>query len=224
VGACSTRPVALRPKSVGLLMALLRRQGCLVAVGTLLDEVWGDAAVTPDSVTQCVIEIRRALGQRAGLVLRTVRGRGYVLEPDVMSLVAQARPSLAVLPFAGHDGRQARRIGAALAEDLAIELLRAGGIDLRAARRHGGAPAADYLLAGGVRVADGRLRVTARLVATASAVLAWGDRFEPDGADARLAQDRIMREVAATVRAILVPAGAGPIPLVCSRPASGGFG
>ena len=38
----------------------------------------------------------------------------------------------AVLPFAGHDGRAARRIGAALAEDLAVELLRLGGIDLRA--------------------------------------------------------------------------------------------
>lgn len=205
-------PIALRPKSVALLEALLRRQGRVVAPGTLLDEVWGEVAVTPDSVTQCVIEIRRALGQRAGLVLRTVRGRGYLLEPEAVDQVAQPRPSLAVMPFVGHDGRRARRVGAALADELAIELLRGGGIDLHAAGRRVRMPATDYVLAGGVRLAGGWLRVSARLVATASAALVWGDRFALEGTEAEPAQDRVMRDVAARVRAILAPQASAAIP------------
>jgi DNA-binding winged helix-turn-helix (wHTH) protein len=199
------RPVALRPKSVALLEALLRRQGVVVAVGALLDEVWGDAAVTPDSVTQCVIEIRRALGQRAGLVLRTLRGRGYVLEPDAMAPAGQPRPSLVVLPFAGHEGRRAGRIGAALAEELAIELLHGGGIDLRAPWPPRSPMASDYLLEGGVRVSGGWLRVSARLVASASAALVWGDRFVARTGGLHRAQDQVMREMAAKLRALLSP-------------------
>jgi Tol biopolymer transport system component len=48
----------------------------------LLDAVWPDAFVTEDSLVQCLVEIRRALGSDAVLV-RTVPRRGYLFDAPV---------------------------------------------------------------------------------------------------------------------------------------------
>ncbi|WP_426958766.1 winged helix-turn-helix domain-containing protein [Muricoccus radiodurans] len=72
---------ALRPKTAALLHHLLRQRGRLVTRNDLLDAVWPGIAVTEDGITQCVGEIRRALGPE-GAVLRTLPRRGYVLDPD----------------------------------------------------------------------------------------------------------------------------------------------
>ena len=45
----------------------------------LLTAVWGDVAVTDDSLTQCISEIRRALGPSAAGLLRTHARRGYII-------------------------------------------------------------------------------------------------------------------------------------------------
>ena len=77
----------LRPKTLDLLLLLLRSSGRLVTRAEILDKVWADVTVTDDSITQCVGEIRRALGEEAGL-LKTVPKRGYVL--DAVATIAPA--------------------------------------------------------------------------------------------------------------------------------------
>lgn len=67
----------LRPRTAALLALLVGRADTLVEREELLQQVWPDAVVTDDSVTQCVKEIRRALGSRSDR-LRTVPRRGYV--------------------------------------------------------------------------------------------------------------------------------------------------
>jgi TolB-like protein/Flp pilus assembly protein TadD len=47
-----------------------------------MDVVWKDVAVTDDSLVQCLMEIRRALGD-AEDVIETVRGRGYLFNTEV---------------------------------------------------------------------------------------------------------------------------------------------
>jgi len=47
-----------------------------------MDAVWSDVAVTDDSIVQCLMEIRRALGP-AQDAIETVRGRGYLLNAAV---------------------------------------------------------------------------------------------------------------------------------------------
>lgn len=69
----------LRPKTLELLVLLAGPPGRLVSRSEILDTVWRDVNVTDDSITQCVVEIRRALGADAGL-LKTVPRRGYLLE------------------------------------------------------------------------------------------------------------------------------------------------
>jgi TolB-like protein len=48
-----------------------------------MQAVWGDVFVTDDSITQCVTEIRRALGEKGARLLQTLPKRGYLLATEV---------------------------------------------------------------------------------------------------------------------------------------------
>ena len=54
--------VALRPKAFALLTRLVENAGRLLDRDEIMRAVWPGVIVTDDSVTQCVKEIRRALG------------------------------------------------------------------------------------------------------------------------------------------------------------------
>lgn len=82
------QPVPLRPKAWAMLLHLAQHAGEVVEREALLDAVWPDVTVTDDSVTQCVAELRRALGEAGPRLLRTVPRRGYVLD------VAPAPPTV----------------------------------------------------------------------------------------------------------------------------------
>jgi pimeloyl-ACP methyl ester carboxylesterase/DNA-binding winged helix-turn-helix (wHTH) protein len=71
--------VELRPRSFAVLRLLALNLGRLVPKDVLMAEVWDDAAVTEDSLTQCIADIRRALGDRDRQLVRTVPRRGYML-------------------------------------------------------------------------------------------------------------------------------------------------
>ena len=71
----------LRRQSAAVLRALIARRGETVSRDALHAAVWGDVAVTDDSLVQCVGDIRRALGP-ARDALRTVQREGYRLEPE----------------------------------------------------------------------------------------------------------------------------------------------
>jgi TolB-like protein/DNA-binding winged helix-turn-helix (wHTH) protein/Flp pilus assembly protein TadD len=73
----------LRPKSYEVLAHLVRNAGRLVTKDELLDAVWGRAVVTEDSLSQCLVEIRRALGEEGREVIRTVPRRGYIFDVPV---------------------------------------------------------------------------------------------------------------------------------------------
>ncbi len=104
--------IALRPKSLDLLLTLAGNPGRVMTRDELFDAVWPDVTVTEDSIAQCVREIRRAIGDPEGRILRTIIRRGYCLDVDIQpetSIAAatraptvptrQEKPSLAVLPF-----------------------------------------------------------------------------------------------------------------------------
>lgn len=73
----------LRPKSFAVLAHLVRHGGRLVTKEELLDAIWGHRHVTEGTLTQCLIEIRRALGDEAREMVRTVPRRGFIFEPEV---------------------------------------------------------------------------------------------------------------------------------------------
>ena len=75
--------VHLRPKCFEVLTYFVRHQGVLISKQELLSAVWTDVVVTEDSLTQCLIQIRKSLGDRSKRMVRTVRGRGYLFDVPV---------------------------------------------------------------------------------------------------------------------------------------------
>ena len=75
--------IALRPKSFAMLLYLLEHAGRLVSREELLDAVWPGVVVTDDSVAQCLIELRRALGDDKRTMIRTVPRRGLIFDVPV---------------------------------------------------------------------------------------------------------------------------------------------
>ena len=68
----------LRPQSFDVLHYLVERSGQLVTKEDLLSEVWAGRAVTPDSITQCLMEIRAVLGDENHSKVKTLPRRGYI--------------------------------------------------------------------------------------------------------------------------------------------------
>ncbi len=64
--------VPLRSKSFRLLCELARQPGRVVPKGELLDAVWPDVIVTEASLSQAVRDVRKALNDGAGQILRTI--------------------------------------------------------------------------------------------------------------------------------------------------------
>jgi DNA-binding winged helix-turn-helix (wHTH) protein len=109
--------IALRAQSALVLDVLIQQRGQLVTTEQLMQQVWGQREVTPDSVTQCIAEIRKALGDHDKVLVQTMHRRGYRLmlkqecKPGTeMHMLAglsveqqspHTRPAVAVLPFAG---------------------------------------------------------------------------------------------------------------------------
>lgn len=93
--------IALRPKSFALLRHLAMNAGQVLSKEDLIAAVWPDVTVTEDSLTQCIRDIRLALGDGAATHLQTVPRRGYLFAADPAANPGSApHPgSIAVLPL-----------------------------------------------------------------------------------------------------------------------------
>ena len=70
--------IPLRPKSFEVLHYLVQNAGRLVSRDDVLDAVWPGVTVTEESLTQCVSEVRQALGDTDQRIIKTVPKRGYL--------------------------------------------------------------------------------------------------------------------------------------------------
>jgi TolB-like protein len=187
--------IALRPKSLDLLLTLARNSGRVMSRDELFDAVWPDVTVTEDSIAQCVREVRRAIGDSEGRVLRTIVKRGYCLDVAVQSTVStvpperaldvpadQGRPSLVVLPFQSipYDP-DSEWFADGIVEEITTALSRfrtlfviarnsaftfkGQSVDVRDVGKRLGVR---YVLEGSVRRAGGELRVTGQLIGRCS--------------------------------------------------------
>jgi TolB-like protein/DNA-binding winged helix-turn-helix (wHTH) protein len=76
------KAVDLRSQSAEVLSALAARAGEIVSKDALMQAVWPDTFVTDDSLTQCIADIRRALGDDEHVIVETFPKRGYRLNAD----------------------------------------------------------------------------------------------------------------------------------------------
>ena len=73
----------LRPKSFAVLVYLVQNAQELVTKDELMDAVWTDTIVTDGALTQCIIDIRRALGDDDRTFVRTVPRRGFIFDHQI---------------------------------------------------------------------------------------------------------------------------------------------
>ncbi|MER8436621.1 winged helix-turn-helix domain-containing protein [Mesorhizobium sp. M1312] len=74
--------VPLRPQSLAVLKHLVANANRVVTKEELLDTVWPGIAVTENSLSQCISEIRKAIGDEKQSLLKTVARRGYRFVPE----------------------------------------------------------------------------------------------------------------------------------------------
>ena len=84
------RQIELRPQSFDVLRVLVENAGRLVTRDELHEAVWGNIAVTDDSIAHCISDIRKALGDSDKKMLRTVPRRGYLFATAVTQVRAGA--------------------------------------------------------------------------------------------------------------------------------------
>jgi TolB-like protein/tetratricopeptide (TPR) repeat protein len=141
--------IKLEPKSMQLLICLAERQGEVLSIDELLDLVWKDVVVSPDSVYAAVAALRRTLGDdpKNPQYIANVARRGYRLIAPVSpwvdaptdatsyAMVAATpsdKPSIAVLPFLNLSGDAAQEyFSDGVTEDIITELSRWRRISVR---------------------------------------------------------------------------------------------
>lgn len=209
--SCGQR-VELRPRSYAVLRMLAENAGRLVGKDDIMAKVWDDVAVTEDSLTQCIADIRRAIGDEERRVLRTVSRKGYMLVPTQRSTAALDRatgkPSLAVMPFLSLGEQTESTLGIGVATEIIAELARNRDLRLIArdssfalagqsltAQELGGRLGARYLVEGSAERTGDALFVDVQLVEAEEGTIAWGDRFSAQAQDI----PRVRREIAAKI-------------------------
>ena len=275
----------LEPRTMRVLVCLAERAGDVVSVEELLDAVWKDVVVTPESVYQSIAALRRALGDdpkqpayianvvRKGYrlvapVSKEARGAGEpappapaeIKAPDRKRLVAwiavtvvaagaviglstigrdgvegdlsSARPTLpgrtiAVLPFADMSERKDQDYFAdGMAEEILDMLARIRELKVIARtssfqfkgrnvdlREVGTKLGADYVVQGGVRKVESKIRVTAQLIDVRSGTLLWVGTYDREFGDVLNVQDEISSNVARALQIVVVSDGTRPMQL-----------
>jgi DNA-binding winged helix-turn-helix (wHTH) protein/tetratricopeptide (TPR) repeat protein len=207
--------VPLRPKPFSLLCHLARHAGRVQSHDEILAAVWPGVFVTEDSVTLCVRQLRLALGDTEGGILRTVPRRGYLLAAEAVSAAAPAplvpglpdgAPTLRVEPLEvlGDDPSDAR-LAAGLAADLTTALARMRWLAVEARDAEGAASGPRYVLRGLLRRAGGDARVTAELLPEGSSKLPlWSGSFDAPAGESPFAQgDHLVASMIAAVEPAL---------------------
>ena len=98
--------VKLEPRTMQLLLCLAEHAGEVVSVEQLLDHVWKDVVVTPNSVYHAVAALRRVLGDstKEPTYIANILRRGYRLVapvapwPDLPAITPAAIPQEESLP------------------------------------------------------------------------------------------------------------------------------
>jgi adenylate cyclase len=217
--------LSLRRKSFELLRL------CVVNAGRLLDHdmitraVWSDVIVTDGGIAQCVRDVRRALGDDAQRIIKTVPRRGYVfaakvtsasdqlLEMAAVAIPLPGKPSIAVLPFQNLSGDSEQEYFAdGVVEDITTALSRTGWLfviarnstfaykgkspDIRTVGRE---LDAQYVLEGSIRKSAKRMRITCQLIEAATGRHVWGDRFDGEMEEIFDLQDHITAAVVGAI-------------------------
>ena len=155
----------------------------------------------------------------AVIVLAAVAYWLFIPKKQVPSSVTPKR-SIAVLPFENiGDSREDDAFSSGITEDITTQLSKIGELDVRSQTSAMKYKKSDlgikeigrelnvvYILDGSVRRADGKVRITTRLINTAADTNIWADTFDRDMKEIFAIQSDIAQHIAAALKAKLTPA------------------
>jgi TolB-like protein/Flp pilus assembly protein TadD len=214
--------IALPPKAVDVLFALVRQPGEVVSKKILMDAVWRDSVVEDANLTQMIFLLRRALDANNGdtSYIRTVPRRGYRFVGTVRETAARLPvriESLAVLPLVNLSGDPAQDYFTdGITEALIANLARIGELRVvsrTSAMRYKGttesaadiarALRVDALVEGSAARIGDRVRITAKLIHGRDDRHVWVETYDEPVAHVLDLQSRIARAVAIAVQVTL---------------------
>src|SRR5437868_5717662 len=237
--ACLRRaglPLQLRPKSFDVLAYLSRHRGRLVSKAELIDHIWGDIAVTENSLAQCIKDIRHVLNGNSQFEIKTIPKRGYLFEGFLAEVAARAndaisanagqfpalpdRPSIAVLPFENlSEEPDQEHFADGVTEDLITGLSRIKWLFViarnstfiykdRAADVSAVARelGVRYVLRGSIRRAAKRLRISAQLIEAQNGLHHWAEQYDRELGDIFDIQNEIARNVVGAIEPFVLAA------------------
>jgi adenylate cyclase len=179
--------VKLRPQSFRMLHYLVENGGRLLTKFELVKAVWGDLAVTDDSLVQCLRDVRLALDDHDHSIVKTVPKRGYLfaLRPKLSSI--------AVLPFVdmSSESEKVEYLSDGLAEELINMLGQTPGLKVasRGSSFRFRGKAQDIvelgrqlnvstILEGSIRRSGDQLRISVRLVNASDGYNVWSETYD----------------------------------------------
>lgn len=211
--------IELRHRSFGVLRYLAINAGRVVTRDELLATNWPGVTVTEDSLTQCISEIRRLLGDAGRDIIRTVPRRGYmILYPERavgLPETVSGGPTVAVLPFenntadAGQDvlaDGLTQQIISALGRFGELRVLARGVTNIYKGRTHnatdfGRVLGADYLVDGNLRRDGDLTRIDIHLSDARTGLQVWSKTFRArvDAVHLLATQDEISGQASAMI-------------------------
>ncbi len=228
------RLLRLQEQPFVILQMLLEKRGHVVTRHELRQRLWPEGTFVDfdHSLNAAVKRLRAALQDDADSprYIETIPRRGYRFvagedepgerEPRATAL-ADSHVRLAVLPFADlGSARSDDYFSEGFTDEMISELGRRGRTRLAVISSHssrafkntasrasdiGHALGADYLVEGSIRQSSGRVRITARLIATATETQLWVETYEQPLADWLTVQAEIAAKIAQSLAVELLP-------------------
>jgi TolB-like protein/tetratricopeptide (TPR) repeat protein len=214
--------IALPPKAVDVLFALVRQSGEVVPKRVLMDTVWHGSVVEDANLTQMIFLLRRALSAdgEGTSYIRTVPRRGYRFVGAVRETAARLSvriQSLAVLPLVNLSGDPAQDYFTdGITEALIANLARIGELRVvsrTSAMRYKGttesaaniarALRVDVLVEGSAARIGDRVRITAKLIHGRDDRHVWVETYDEPVAHVLDLQSQIARALATAVQVTL---------------------
>jgi len=214
-------PIAVTPKALDTLIALVENAGNLLHKEVLHKLLWPDTFVEDVTLARNISDLRAVLSRHsAAKYIETVSKHGYRFIGEVQlienadTISANSEPMIAVLPFVPFDNDSTVEIlGDGLAEEIIHALSCFSGLKVAARgscfRFRGPAPdlrkiaadlGTDFIVQGSIRRMDSRFRVTAQLIEAKRLTVRWSEQFERDVGDFIEIQDSIAKAIVAELK------------------------
>ena len=211
-----TEVIALTPKAVDTLLVLACNDGRVVEKDELIRRVWPDTFIEEGGLARNISQLRRALGASDDTYIETIARRGYRFAAPVKQVEEEAveANSIAVLPLANLSGDPAQNYFAdGMTDELISYLMRIERLRVcsrtsvmayksaaKSLREIARELNVRWVVEGTVLQADGRVRISARLIDGATEKHLWNATYERSLRDVLGLQSEVASDIAREIR------------------------